>query len=224
MFIKGILGGIYKITCLPTGKIYVGSSINIRSRWESHIGELKRNKHRNLYLQRAWNKYGKENFKFEIIEIVNPNLLMERELYWFKNSNCCNPKIGFNIGTYPERPMLGRNHSKKTKLKMSMSGKRKIFTKEHKLNISLSSKGKKKSKTHIENNRKAQIGLHLGSKNSAAILTENIVKEIRSDYEKYKQTNKNKYKESIFKRLIEKYHLTQSYLEKIVYRQIWKHI
>lgn len=72
--------GIYKITCRPNNKIYIGSAINIRIRWNRHINELKMNKHVNPILQNAYNKYGLNSFIFEIIEIIDDNTkLLERE-------------------------------------------------------------------------------------------------------------------------------------------------
>lgn len=50
--------GVYKITCLPTNMIYIGSSNNILKRWDNHRWLLRHNKHNNNYLQNSWNKYG----------------------------------------------------------------------------------------------------------------------------------------------------------------------
>jgi len=63
--------GIYQIRCLLTGKIYVGSAVDIRARWNHHRDMLKRKKHRNKYLQAAWNKYGENNFECSILELVD---------------------------------------------------------------------------------------------------------------------------------------------------------
>ena len=60
------ISGIYKITNNVNGKFYIGSSQNISRRWYDHKRELRIQKHHNKYLQRAWNKYGEENFSFEI--------------------------------------------------------------------------------------------------------------------------------------------------------------
>lgn len=62
--------GIYKIEQLSTNKKYIGSSKNIESRWKEHVRDLRKNEHHSWKLQKAWNKYGEDNFKFEIIEIV----------------------------------------------------------------------------------------------------------------------------------------------------------
>lgn len=70
----GKVRGIYKIVNKVDGKYYVGSSKNITqgrtSRWKRHVRRLQPNKHGNVKLQRAWNKYGKGSFEFVILEIV----------------------------------------------------------------------------------------------------------------------------------------------------------
>ena len=71
--------GVYVITNLINKKIYIGSSIDIKVRWSNHKSELKRGVHNNKYLQNAWNKYGEENFKFEILEICNIEGLNNQE-------------------------------------------------------------------------------------------------------------------------------------------------
>jgi len=66
--------GIYKIINKINSRYYVGSSKNINygctSRFNRHKKDLINNKHKNAPLQNAWNKYGIENFDFQIIEIV----------------------------------------------------------------------------------------------------------------------------------------------------------
>ena len=66
------ISGIYEITNLINNKIYIGSSINIKKRWKDHILLLKNQKHINVHLLNAWNKYGEENFSFSIIEEIYP--------------------------------------------------------------------------------------------------------------------------------------------------------
>lgn len=74
--------GIYKITNTITGKIYVGQSSTLDSRWWKHQWFLNNGSHHNRHLQASWNKYGAEAFTFEIIEECAPNLLDEKEAYW----------------------------------------------------------------------------------------------------------------------------------------------
>lgn len=60
--------GIYKITCLVNNKSYIGQSTSIKRRWATHKRELASGIHYNRYLQNAYNKYGKDNFTYEILE------------------------------------------------------------------------------------------------------------------------------------------------------------
>lgn len=89
--------GIYCITCTSTGKLYIGSAVNLRKRRKDHLNGLRRNVHRNPKMQNAWNKYGEAAFTFEVIELVLiPEMLTAREQYWFKKLQPFGSK-GFNI-------------------------------------------------------------------------------------------------------------------------------
>ena len=48
----------------------MGSSSNLKVRKHAHFNTLQNGKHGNTHLQRAYNKYGKENFKWEILEFI----------------------------------------------------------------------------------------------------------------------------------------------------------
>jgi len=71
--------GIYKIIN-PNGKIYVGQSVSIETRWKEHI---QIHEHvSNTKISRSIKKYGPENHIFEVQEECEVNLLNERERYW----------------------------------------------------------------------------------------------------------------------------------------------
>lgn len=59
--------GIYTVTNTVLGTVYVGHARNIRKRWEQHRSTLGTGTHRNRYLQSAWDKFGPEAFRFEVI-------------------------------------------------------------------------------------------------------------------------------------------------------------
>lgn len=63
-------GGIYQITNMVNGKVYVGSAVNFRTRFNGHIRDLRGNKHHSKYLQRAFNKYGSNSFEWEILKVI----------------------------------------------------------------------------------------------------------------------------------------------------------
>jgi len=85
--------GIYRILNTVNDKCYYGSSSNIDKRWNGHIKTLRLNQHHNIKLQRAWNKYGESNFKFEVVEECNVDLLLIVEQKYI-DSNA----DGYNIG------------------------------------------------------------------------------------------------------------------------------
>lgn len=71
--------GIYRIKNLVNNKCYYGSSKQIEKRLTRHKRELKNNIHINCILQRAWDKYGEDNFLFEVVEECHINVLLETE-------------------------------------------------------------------------------------------------------------------------------------------------
>lgn len=123
--------GIYKIANILTNDLYIGSSVNISKRFHAHKSKLLSNKHENIHLQRAINKYGMDNFIFEIIEYVqNKNDLIPREQYYL---DILHPK--YNIRTVAD----------------SNIGISKPKTKKWRENLSKSHSGKKHSEAHIKN-------------------------------------------------------------------------
>lgn len=89
--------GIYKIENKVNGKIYVGQSIDIDTRWYNHRNELNGNRHCNEHLQNAWNKYGENSFEFIIIEECTLDNIDEREIYWIDYYNSMDPGYGYNM-------------------------------------------------------------------------------------------------------------------------------
>lgn len=67
--------GIYAIT-FTDGKQYIGSAVSFVGRWDKHKSTLRAGIHRNIKLQRAWNKYGESAFEFRKILICAPKDLL----------------------------------------------------------------------------------------------------------------------------------------------------
>lgn len=93
--------GIYSIYCSSNKKHYVGSSNNIQRRWLEHQSKLRRNIHPNLYLQRAWKKYGEDKFIFSILELCNKIDLNNKEKCWISKLKSFIRVNGFNIDENP---------------------------------------------------------------------------------------------------------------------------
>ena len=79
--------GIYKIRNLVNGKVYIGSAVNFKRRWDYHKSRLNNNSHNNIHLQNAWNKNGQENFVFEVVEEVLPSEFDDKKTFKIKLVN-----------------------------------------------------------------------------------------------------------------------------------------
>lgn len=156
--------GIYKITCIATGKIYIGSAVNLRKRRTDHFYTLGLNQHKNPKMQAAFNKYGADTFTFEVLEYVLPISLTAREQYWFNKLKPFD-KRGFNIA-----PIAGSHYGMKRK---SETGRRISDAKKGKPSTRIgwhptqedkerrkSTQGFKHSEQARQNMANAHIGLH----------------------------------------------------------------
>ncbi len=59
--------GVFVIRNLVNDKIFIDQSLDVDSNWNRHKFELKFGSHRNRELQKDWNQYGENKFKFEIL-------------------------------------------------------------------------------------------------------------------------------------------------------------
>lgn len=72
--------GVYKITSkVHTDRIYIGSAQDLRLRENTHFSHLLHQYYDNIKLQRHYNKYGKEDLEFVVIEECPVDQLLERE-------------------------------------------------------------------------------------------------------------------------------------------------
>lgn len=89
--------GVYSITNLVNNKRYIGSTKRaFHTRKTRHLRLLKNNVHYNIHLQSSYNKYGVENFIFEILEICNLADVEIREAYYIKHFNSNLRTSGYN--------------------------------------------------------------------------------------------------------------------------------
>jgi group I intron endonuclease len=79
--------GIYSITCNPTEKVYIGSSVQIYRRWSQHRTKLRKGNHTSPHLQKAWTKHGESAFEFKVVEECELEKLIEREQYYIDTLN-----------------------------------------------------------------------------------------------------------------------------------------
>lgn len=75
--------GIYKLTNLSNGKIYVGSYEDIKKRWNAHRSSVRSSVRSGVTLiSRALLKYRENNFEWEILEECSSHILLKREQFY----------------------------------------------------------------------------------------------------------------------------------------------
>lgn len=86
------MGVIYKTTNLINGKFYIGKRIFDPDRFmrSKYYGSGK-------LLKLAIKKYGLDNFDREILEVIDNDMLDDREKYWIKHYDSTNLEIGYNL-------------------------------------------------------------------------------------------------------------------------------
>jgi len=127
--------GIYRIFLAGTKRSYVGQAKNIHHRWSDHERGLQRGNHHAKKLQRAWNKYGSENFKFEVLELCpcDALTLLNREQYWMDVFQAY--KLGFNCSKSAGLSTLGTRHSPETRAKIGAKARGRVLSDETKEKI-----------------------------------------------------------------------------------------
>jgi group I intron endonuclease len=161
--------GVYKITNLKNWKVYVGSSSKsgVRKRMKQHKDSLNKGYHENSHLQRAWNKYGVENFEFSVLELCPPKACVGLEQDWINEFHASDPKFGYNKMEVA-KSVLGFTHSEDSKKKISKGNKGKKkgpMTKEQKEKLSEAMTGRKRGPPTEETKMKmskAKLGKKYG--------------------------------------------------------------
>lgn len=157
---QNFIGYIYCITNEINNKKYIGQTIqDYKKRWYRHIYDLNKNMHMNKHLQNAWNEYGEENFKFEVLDVIEGNseenlriLINEKEKFYINKWNLLDNKYGYNMA---EGGNDGNVFARKTEEEMIEIGKKK----------SESMKGKNVGKFPSDEARLKMSEAKLGEKN-----------------------------------------------------------
>lgn len=92
------VGGIYKITYIPTGEAYIGRTVNFKDRWQAHIQTaLGMEKAASSTLHTHMTRNGIWNYNFEILEEVPKDKQSEREKFYidlYGTQKQLNMKVG----------------------------------------------------------------------------------------------------------------------------------
>ena len=146
--------GIYTITEIQTGKIYVGQSVDIHRRWKKH------QKNRPL-----------SSYIYRVEQVCCVGLLNLLEQYFIKKFDTLKPKglnrtVGGsgNFGFFDQetrqkisQSLRGRVISEETKKKMSESNKARVFSEEHRQKLREAQKSRRSKEKVLTNSRVENI-------------------------------------------------------------------
>lgn len=117
------VSGIYKIQSkVKPERIYIGSAVDIKSRWRIHKHHLRMNKHHSLKLQRHYDKYGVDDLQFSILLvcekeglIANEQLSIDSLSPYFNACKVAGSRMGVKHTEETKKKMQGRVISEETK-------------------------------------------------------------------------------------------------------------
>ena len=210
--------GIYGIRNLVNGKIYIGKTgMNFGDRWDSHRSLLNNGKHDNPHLQKAWDKYGQDNFEFIIIEDCGIDELSDREKYYIKLYK--DMGLAYNIHDGGDEGYnLGKHLSEETKRKIGEKNK-------------INGLGRKASDETKEKMSKSHTGMKYAS------MSEEGKKNIQQAQRKYFEQNPKKlcvddvieirrlHKDGLnYSEIARKYNVTHQCISDICNYKRWKQV
>lgn len=136
------MSGIYAIEHVASGRIYIGASVNIPRRWKRHMNDLDAGLHRNAVLQAAWVQFGRDAFRFYVLERCERAVLQRREQEWISGLEAA--VTGFN-----QSPTAGWHpHTDQSRARVSAALRGRTCTPEHRAAVSRANKGRLFSIAH----------------------------------------------------------------------------
>jgi group I intron endonuclease len=205
--------GIYKITNLINGKVYFGQTVNYEKRMRSHISHLSKGNHHNCHIQNAFNLYGKDSFKMELVCGCEISELDKLERQYIKKFNTTNENFGYNLMTGGQHY---REFTDEVKRKMSESNKGRKKSEEHKRKIGLAHKGRIIKPEWIEKTRQTKRLNHSqwGANNGNAVISDEEAEKIIIELMQNKAVSE----------IILKYNVPQDTVYNLMYNKSYRHI
>ena len=201
--------GIYKVTNKINGKVYIGQSVDIGRRWREHMTAKD-----DIYFHKAIQKYGVENFEWEVIEQCKKKDLDEREIYWIeyydsfnKGYNCTRGGDGVSGGEdhprwkggvtsdedyYRQNSKQYYQANKEKKKEYYETNKEKIKEKAKEYYETNKEKAKEYGKEYYEENKEKRKQQH---KQYYQVNKEKIKEKKKEYYEAHKEKMKQQMKE-----------------------------
>jgi group I intron endonuclease len=162
---------VYKATNIINNKVYIGQTIKtLEQRRKTHESSPDYN---SAYFQRAIKKYGKINFKWEVLEVCQTRVqLNTQEKFWI--AFYCSNKVSSGYNLTDGGDSFEFNEEIKKKISQSITGEKNgFFGKKHsastKQKVSQANKGKKRSqkyKDFLKNKVKGEDNPFFGKKHT----------------------------------------------------------
>lgn len=129
---------IYAIGFDSSSKVYIGSTTNWGNRVRHHFWALRKGKHKNKYLQNAYNCYGKDCVWVRSVETIDKNhsqdVVLVRERFWIKAFRANDKRYGMNLREDPTKSgTFGKESTLANKEKRSMAQKKAWSSKDSSL-------------------------------------------------------------------------------------------
>lgn len=182
-------GVVYKITCLKNNRVYIGQTAQYAKRIKIHKRRLSNGKHESKELQKDYNKFGVNNFVFEILEECDSReQLLQRETFWIDYYGGINNNSNYNHMNHLHKSelskkLISQNHARtlteqhkdkirhNAKINPNYGFKGKHLSEEQRLHLSQIRKGTKLSKTTCEKISKAN-----------KVYSDTFVQQLKKDY------------------------------------------
>ena len=120
--------GIYKLVNKATGQCYVGQSQRVQKRIKEHFRLLRYGKHPNQHLQKAYNKYGADNFYGAIeVECDDVEQLDALEEAFLKGDAWFEEPTVYNIADFAKAPMRGKTHNEEVRERIRLGRRASTF-------------------------------------------------------------------------------------------------
>lgn len=143
---KAKLGGVYRIN-LSDSHFYVGRSVDIVRRAQTHLRHLKQGRHENTYMQRVYDQY----HRFEWVVVISCADPLESKgaeqtiLDRLVGTDGC---VNLNPSAASGPGMTGKHHTDETKKKLQEARSRQVFSDDARQRLSRARMGNSNAKGH----------------------------------------------------------------------------